>query len=240
MSVLSQRLNEKIVVPGFGATVQVLGVEASTVRLGIQAPSEPPADSADRDQLVRLVENRLRIAGIGLNQLHALLQDAGGDDALLIVENLAEDLQLLRRRLGGKADRTAPPAPAHGFRKALVVEDNANERELLAQFLRLGGFDVDTAGDGADALDYLRARGKPDVVLLDMGMPRCDGPTTVRAIRRDGALAGLKIVGVSGRTAEECGLDRGPGGIDHWFRKPVDPSTLIRDLVRELSSPRSS
>src|SRR5207302_4642555 len=119
-------------------------------------------------------------------------------------------------------------------KKALLVEDNANERELLARFLRMGGFEVDTAGDGADALDYLHAQGKPDVVLLDMGLPRCDGPTTVRAIRGDRALAGLKIVAVSGHAAEEYDLLRGPGGIDRWFSKPVDPTALIRDLQQEL------
>src|SRR5207248_3517650 len=133
--------------------------------------------------------------------------------------------QLWRRRLTEESkkgpSRQAPAAPRP--RKALLVEDNANERELLAQFLRLGGFEVDTAGDGADALDYLRARGKPDVVLMDMSMPRCDGATTVREIRRNEALAGLKIIAVSGHLPEEYDLRPGPGSVDRWFSKPVDP-----------------
>jgi CheY-like chemotaxis protein len=72
------------------------------------------------------------------------------------------------------------------------------------------------------------------VLLLDMGLPRCDGPTTVREIRQDRQLAGLKIVAVSGHLPEEFNLTRGPGGIDRWFTKPLDPSALIRDLEREL------
>ncbi len=52
------------------------------------------------------------------------------------------------------------------------------------------GFQVDTAGDGADALDYLHSHDRPDVVLLDMLMPRCDGPTTIGRIRRDPSLEG--------------------------------------------------
>jgi CheY-like chemotaxis protein len=72
------------------------------------------------------------------------------------------------------------------------------------------------------------------VLLLDMGLPRCDGPTTVREIRRDQALAGLKIVAVSGHAAEEYDLGRGPGGIDRWFCKPIDPEGLIHDLERVL------
>ena len=118
--------------------------------------------------------------------------------------------------------------------KALLVEDNPNERELLAMFLRLTGVDVDVAGDGVEALDYLHSRGRPDVMLLDMGLPRCDGPTTVREIRRDPAYAGLKIFAVAGRAQDEFDLVRGPTGVDRWFLKPVDLEVLLRDLNLDL------
>jgi carbon storage regulator CsrA len=261
MLVLSRRVNEKVVFPDFQAAVQVLGVTGKAVRLGIQAPPEvrvlrgelpdrqaewgaparAPAPNAvgplaGPAPLARLVDRRLKVAGIGLELLRGHIKAGCAEDALAIVEALAEDLQLLQRRLAGEAEKPSPqpPRPARKAKKALLVEDNANERELLARFLRMGGFEVDTAGDGSDALDYLRARGKPDVLLLDMGLPRCDGPTTVREIRRDRALAGLKIVAVSGHAAEEYDLGRGPGGIDRWFCKPIDPEGLIRDLEREL------
>jgi carbon storage regulator CsrA len=256
MLVLSRRVSEKIVFPGFQAAVQVVGVKGQTVRLGIQAPPEvrvlreeipdrraewgpaerePAPARPGQPPLADLVGKRLKIAGVGLDLLRGQIQAGRAEDALALVEALAEDLQLLQRRLAGEAEKPAPP-PRRTRRahKALLVEDNANERELLARFLRMAGFEVDTAGDGADALDYLRARGKPDVLLLDMGMPRCDGPTTVRAIRGDRQLAGLRIVAVSGHGPEEYNLGRGPGGIDRWFTKPVDPSALIRDLENEL------
>ncbi len=76
----------------------------------------------------------------------------------------------------------ALPAKTRRAWKALLVEDNANKSNLLAGYLRMTGFEVDTAGDGADALDYLRSHDRPDVVLLDMLMPRCDGPTTIGRI----------------------------------------------------------
>ena len=100
--------------------------------------------------------------------------------------------------------------------------------------LRLSGFAVDTAGDGCDALDHLRSGGRPDVVLLDMALPRCDGATTAREIRRDPACAGLKIFAVSGHSPNEYDLDHGPGGIDRWFHKPLDPAMLLRELTQEL------
>ena len=68
----------------------------------------------------------------------------------------------------------------------------------MAGFLRMSGLEVVTAGDGSDALDYLRKEGRPDVVLLDMGLPRFDGAATLKEIRRTPALAGLKVFAVSG------------------------------------------
>jgi CheY-like chemotaxis protein len=119
-------------------------------------------------------------------------------------------------------------------RTALLVDDDANMREMLAVFLRHAGLRVDMAADGLDALCYLRTHERPDVILIDMVMPRCDGPTTVRAIRRDPAFAGVKILAVSGHGSEEFELDCGPHGIDRWFRKPVDPAELVEEVEREL------
>jgi len=146
------------------------------------------------------------------------------------------------RTEGGRPGRqaAAPPSSrslALPFKtKALLVEDNPNECELLAIFLRLAGVDVDTAGDGVDALDYLRSGQRPNVVLLDMGLPRCDGPTTVREIRRDPAYNGLKIFAVTGRPKEDFNLGGGPAGVDRWFQKPLDPGILLQCLNQQLVS----
>ena len=112
-------------------------------------------------------------------------------------------------------------------RKALLVEDDANESELLAGFLRLSGFRVDRASDGCDALEYLAEQGQPDVVLLDMQMPRCDGPTTIQAIRQNPAYAGLRVFAVSGRVPADMGVTVGPTGVNRWFRKPLNPQSLV-------------
>jgi CheY-like chemotaxis protein len=125
-----------------------------------------------------------------------------------------------------------PERPAR--HRALLVEDNANERQLLATFLRGAGMEVATAGDGSDALDYLRQQARPDVVLLDMGLPRCDGAAVVRAMRQDPAYAGVKIFAVTGHGPEEFGLGQGPAGVDRWFQKPIDPTDLVRGVEQEL------
>jgi CheY-like chemotaxis protein len=91
-----------------------------------------------------------------------------------------------------------PPAPAGRPPRALLVEDDSNERELLTGLLGMNGWECATAADGVEALDYLASHDRPDVVLLDMRMPRCDGPSTLRAIRSEPRLTDLRVFGVSG------------------------------------------
>jgi response regulator RpfG family c-di-GMP phosphodiesterase len=67
--------------------------------------------------------------------------------------------------------------------RALLIEDNVNERELLAGYLRSYGIETTTANDGQDALDYLSLHALPDVVLLDMQMPRCNGRCFIKKVR---------------------------------------------------------
>jgi len=251
MLVLSRRLNEKVLFPGIRTAVQVVGVRNGLVRLGIEAPPEvkvlrgelqpqeagqPPREARDLRQVKDLVGKRLEVARAGLAELQRQLAAGRTREAGTTLRKLEEDFRLLQRRLAGEPE---PTPPARGFRRtALVVEDNANECQLLALFLRRSGLDVVTASDGTDALDYLHHRGRPDVVLLDMKLPRCDGATMVRAVRRDPALAGLKIFAVSGHGPEEFDLDQGPGGVDRWFHKPVDPDHLVHDLNEELNRDR--
>ncbi len=134
----------------------------------------------------------------------------------------------------------APPTESHHKPLALVVEDNANESALLACVLRLNGFRVDTATDGCHALDYLATHRKPDVVLLDMRMPRCDGPTTISKIRSNPQLSDLRVVAVSGYRSSELGVGTGPLGVDRWFCKPVDPRRLVNELKHDLHVPAGS
>ena len=93
--------------------------------------------------------------------------------------------------------------------------------------LRMSGVEVTTAGDGCDALDHLAVAPRPDVALLDMGLPHRDGATVVRTVRNDPAYAGLlRIVAVTGSNPSEFDLGTGPRGVDCWFQKPFDPSRV--------------
>ena len=80
----------------------------------------------------------------------------------------------------------------------LIVDDDREIRDLLARFLTKHGYRVTTAQDGQDALEFLSMHAKPDAVLLDMMMPRIDGPAFVRAVRANPKLRGLSIFAISG------------------------------------------
>jgi carbon storage regulator CsrA len=259
MLVLSRRPHEKILIPSIHATIRVAAIRPGVVRVAIEAPrdvtilrGELEGQSGRQETAVptaagtvippltpilRQVSEHLKAAGVGVG-LGLLQLDAGlTPEAKATLARIRDDLRLLRYGVDGEAEQTPHrPIAAPPCAQALLVEDDRNERELLAGFLRRSGLVVQTAGDGADALDYLRSGARPDVVLLDMGLPRCDGATTVREIRRDPALAGLKVFAVTGYLPEEFDLPRGPSGIDRWFHKPLDPNVLLGDLTRELES----
>jgi carbon storage regulator CsrA len=260
MLVLSRRLQEKVLLPTIQTTIQVLAIKPGVVRLGIDAPGdvlilreeiqdraaewgEPAARPASQKlrQLQRMIDNRLTIGRAGLEVVRQQLQAGLVAEAQNVVAKIDDELQMLQERLGLEVGQAPDLTPSKIQKacKALLVEDNANERELLATLLRASGVEVATAGDGADALDYLQRGGRADVLLVDMGMPRCDGPTMVRTLRRDPAYAGLKIFAVTGHTADEFDLVPGPQGIDRWFMKPVNPNQLIHDVTEEFGSHRN-
>ncbi|HLJ73629.1 MAG TPA: response regulator, partial [Thermoanaerobaculia bacterium] len=69
----------------------------------------------------------------------------------------------------------------------LIVDDEPQIAEIAGDYLRRDGFEVITAGDGVRALEQVRTR-RPDLVVLDLGLPRLDGFDVARAIRRDSDL----------------------------------------------------
>jgi CheY-like chemotaxis protein len=179
------------------------------------------------------MRNRVNALTVGLALARWQQQLGLAADAEASFRTLEREVAALAGQVDAVA-RWAPPLPGR-HRRALLVEDDRNQRELLAGFLRLAGVEVDAVEDGADALDWLHSRDRPDVLLCDMALPRCDGPTVVRTLRRDPVFSRLKIFGVTGRRPGSFGLKDGPGGVDRWFRKPLDPAALLAEIDRELT-----
>ena len=109
--------------------------------------------------------------------------------------------------------------------RVLVVEDDADSREPIAEVLAQEGFDVEVATDGAEALAQLGSGGRPCVVLLDLRMPGMDGVEFRTEQMRDPALARIPVVMLSGDDlVDEKALEL---GIQHFIRKPIDVDHLI-------------
>ncbi len=251
MLVLSRKEADRIVFPTLGISVEVLRIQGNTTRLGIDAPADVPvlrheiadlksllfsSDQNVHEQLRRLihaVRGRLDVAAERLNELHRHLEETGDEQAQRLVAAVFGQLRSL------EAEATAATGPEDKRRspRALLVEDDANERNLLAGYLQMRGIDTTTASDGQDALDFLSLHAAPDVVLLDMHMPRCDGRQLVRRIRGDAAMAGVKLIAVSGADPYALGVPAGPAGIDRWFAKPIDPEDLVAGIAAEIGIP---
>jgi DNA-binding response OmpR family regulator len=115
----------------------------------------------------------------------------------------------------------------------LVVDDDEVIRQLIAVNLMLEGFDVMTAVDGQDCIEKVTAI-KPDVITLDVMMPRLDGWATALQLRDDPHTSHIKLVLITARAQED---DRSRGhkiGVDAYLTKPFDPGEMIR-VVRELA-----
>lgn len=241
MLVLSRRPNEKIVFPTLGVTVEVCSVNRNVVRLGIDAPPSVPilrkelADEgrgmenakqiSERHQL----RNRLHSATLAVHLAQKQLQAGLDEEADQTLAEAIREYAALDQELAAKNPNNNREI------RALLVEDNSNESALLAEFLRLHGVKVETACDGQDALDYLQSHDRPDVILMDMRMPRCDGPTTIAAIRQNIAYEGMKVFAVTGADPQECSADAASRGVDRWFTKPVNPRKLVDELHQSLN-----
>jgi len=125
-----------------------------------------------------------------------------------------------------------------GLGRVLVVDDDEVIRQLIAVNLTLEGFEVVTAVDGRDCLDKVSAV-DPDVITLDVMMPRLDGWVTATQLRKNPATANVKVVLITAR-AQEDDRDRGRQiGVDAYLTKPFDPAEMIR-VVRELAGAQTS
>lgn len=117
--------------------------------------------------------------------------------------------------------------------RVLVVDDDEVIRQLIAVNLTLEGFEVETACDGQDCLDRV-LEVRPDVITLDVMMPRLDGWVTATRLRDDERTRHIKVILLTAR-AQEADKQRGLSlGVDAYMTKPFDPEDLIK-LVRELA-----
>jgi len=115
----------------------------------------------------------------------------------------------------------------------LIVEDDADLREMMAQLLQLEGYKAEAVANGHDALRYLESGDRPEVILLDLMMPVMDGWEFRRRQVQDPAIAKVPVVVLS---ALDQSRTLGLGGTA-FLKKPLDFDRLLELVRRFCSSP---
>jgi two-component system CheB/CheR fusion protein len=124
---------------------------------------------------------------------------------------------------------------ARGLR-VVVVEDNADAADSLAALLRADGHVVWIERDGHAGLDRIRSI-RPDVACVDLGLPTLDGLEIARRVRREPALAGVRLIAVSGYGREEDKRQAREAGFDGHLTKPAEHDAIQRRLAEVTPRP---
>jgi DNA-binding response OmpR family regulator len=134
------------------------------------------------------------------------------------------------------ADEPDPdPGPPRGFR-VLVVDDEEALADLVGSYLTRDGFEVSIAHDGQQAIDLAREV-DPDVMVLDLGLPRVDGVEVCRVVR---TFSDCYIIMLTARTEEIDKLIGLSVGADDYLTKPFSPRELLARVQAMLRRPRTS
>ena len=181
--------------------------------------------------------------GIGLTLVRSLVEMHGGSVEAHSpgLGQGSEFVVRLPARL--PVEKSAPmpepevPFSSRGLR-VLVVEDNVDAAESLSALLRLWGHEVRMVHDGLAAIDAAREQ-RPEVVLLDIGLPGLDGYQVAKRLREDSSMDGALLVAMTGYGQPEDRRRSREAGIHHHFVKPVEPFVL-RTLLSNLGAPVAS
>jgi PAS domain S-box-containing protein len=177
--------------------------------------------------------------GIGLSLVRSIVSLHGGtvearsgglgqgSEFVVRMPRAATDVP--ENREPGESSRPQPSCPA---RRIVAADDNGDALEAVAQLLRMKGYDVQTATDGAEALEKVRQL-RPDIALLDIGMPGMNGYEVARQIRLEPWGQAIRLVAMTGWGQERDKQQAHVAGFDTHLTKPVDPDLLAQVLARQ-------
>lgn len=121
----------------------------------------------------------------------------------------------------------------------LIIEDNEDNRELMAYLLRAFGFDVSTARDGGEGIDVLEQL-RPDLIICDVHMPKVDGLGVVSFVKARSDLARVPMVAVTALAMAGDEERLLAAGFDGYISKPIEPQQLVAEVGRFLVSGNDS
>jgi len=254
--VLTRRSNEKLSFPQVGITVHFIRVQAGHVKVGVDAPRDIAivrdeiADGRAAEEFVRRQSLRLpREVRLGIgNQLQEIREGALLYRELItagLMSEAEETFITLQQALERLADNEVLQHPDHDRLPSVpgavvLIDDEANERELLSGFLRLRGHHVVSFSKAREAIQYLAKNDRSLFVLVNVGMSDGGGPATIREIRANERQRDMKIFAIGCTSPQEYDLEIGECGVDRCFPKPLNPRFLIEALEAEGSGAEGS
>ena len=116
----------------------------------------------------------------------------------------------------------------------LIIDDSVTVRKVTTRLLERNGFETQIAKDGVDALDILQSL-TPDIILLDIEMPRMDGFEVANQVRHNSRLKGVPIIMITSRTGEKHRERAMSIGVNAYMGKPFQEQNLLENIKRLLN-----
>ncbi|MCW1923927.1 PAS domain S-box protein [Luteolibacter arcticus] len=186
-------------------------------------------------QMDRTLEKTTGGLGIGLSLVKGLVEMHGGTiEARSEGEGRGSEfiarLPMVKSPVQNVGQQAVDEPVGFASRRILVTDDNVDSAESLGMFLELLGNDVSTANDGLHALEVAE-RFLPEVILLDIGMPKLNGYETCRRIREQTWGKKAILIAMTGWGQDEDKRRSDEAGFDHHLVKPVDTGDLVKLLA---------
>jgi chemosensory pili system protein ChpA (sensor histidine kinase/response regulator) len=153
-----------------------------------------------------------------------------GDGRIVLILDIAA---LVRTGAPVVELKKAAPAPTDDRPLALVVDDSITVRRVTERFLQRNGMRVMTAKDGLDAISVM-AESKPDIILLDIEMPRMDGYEFASHVRNDERVADVPIIMITSRVGDKHRARAIELGVNDYLGKPYQDAELLDAIGRQL------
>lgn len=196
-------------------------------------------------QLDSRLSRQFEGTGLGLSLVDGLTRLLGGRVEVQSTVNVGSRFTVILPTSGQwveeieRKSQAPPPAdfdfPRHlaGQAKILVAEDNQQNVGLLVDYLESKGFDVLVARDGVEALEVARNH-VPDLILMDLQMPRMDGLECTRQLREEDRTLGIPVIALTALAREEDQRRCLEAGMNDYVSKPVSLSLLVEKILLHL------
>jgi chemosensory pili system protein ChpA (sensor histidine kinase/response regulator) len=168
-----------------------------------------------------------------------------GDGRVVVILDLLATIRSLHARLLnqlsprqlGRPEAVAEEVEVVRPTLVMVVDDSVTVRKVTSRLLERNGMNVMTAKDGVDAIAQLQEH-KPDIMLLDIEMPRMDGFEVATLVRHDEHLKDLPIIMITSRTGEKHRERAMAIGVNQYLGKPYQESLLLDSITQLVSGQR--